>query len=69
MVLAALLAAGLLGGCGKQSDALKDMKVEKYVTLGEYMGIPVQLASAAVDEAQEEELMRALYMDLSIKNI
>ncbi|MDE6516630.1 MAG: FKBP-type peptidyl-prolyl cis-trans isomerase [Acetatifactor sp.] len=63
MVLAALLTAGLLAGCGSQSDALKDMKVEKYVTLGEYMGIPVQLASAAVDEAQEEELMRALYMD------
>lgn len=63
IVLAALLAAGMLGGCGRQSDALKDMKVEKIVTLGEYMGIPVQLAAAAVDEAQEAELMRALYMD------
>lgn len=63
IVLAALLAVTALGGCGKQTDALKDMKVEKYVTLGEYMGIPAQLAAAVVDEAQEEELMRALYMD------
>lgn len=63
IILAALLAVTALGGCGKQTDALKDMKVEKYVTLGEYMGIPVRLAAAVVDEAQEEELMQALYMD------
>lgn len=63
IVLAALLAAAMLAGCGAESGALKDMKVEKYVTLGEYMGLPVQLASAAVDEAQTEELMSVLYMD------
>lgn len=63
VILAALLAVNMLGGCGKESGALKDMKVEKYVTLGEYMGLPVQLESATVDEAQEEELMRGLYMD------
>ena len=63
MVLAALLAVTVLGGCGEQTDVLKDMKVEKYVTLGEYVGIPVELAAAVVDEAQEAELMRALYMD------
>ncbi len=63
IILAALLAVTALSGCGKQTDALKDMKVEKYVTLGEYMGIPVTLAAAVVDEAQEEELMQALYMD------
>lgn len=63
MVLAVLLAVTMLGGCGEQTDVLKDMKVEKYVTLGEYMGIPVELAAAVVDEAQEDELMRALYMD------
>ncbi len=63
MILAVLLAATMLGGCGEQTDVLKDMKVEKYVTLGEYMGIPVELAAAVVDEAQEDELMRALYMD------
>lgn len=63
IVFAALLAATILGGCGRQTDVLKDMKVEKYVTLGEYRGIPVQLAAAAVNEAKEAELMRTLYMD------
>ena len=63
VILVALLAVSMLGGCGKESGALKDMKVEKYVTLGEYMGLPVQLESATVDEAEEEELMRGLYMD------
>lgn len=63
ILLAVLLSAAMMGGCGKESGALKDMKVEKYLTLGEYMGLPVQLPSAAVDEAQVEELFRALYLD------
>lgn len=63
IVLAALLAVTVLGGCGSESGALKDMKVEKYVTLGEYVGLPAQLASATVDDAKTEELMKALYMD------
>lgn len=63
ILMTALLAVGLLGGCGEQTSVLKDMKVEKYVTLGEYTGIPVELAAAVVDEADEEELMQALYMD------
>lgn len=62
MVLAALLAVGVLGGCGEQTDILKDMKVEKYVTLGEYRGIPVELEAVAVDEAEEAEVMKELYM-------
>lgn len=63
VILAALLAVAVLSGCGEQTNALKDMKVEKYVTLGEYMGIPAQLASAAVNEEYAEEVMRMLYMD------
>lgn len=63
ILLTALLSVAMLGGCGKESGALRDMKVEKYVTLGEYMGIPAQLPSAAVDEAQTEELFKALYLD------
>ncbi len=63
ILLAVLLSAAMMGGCGKESGTLKDMKVEKYLTLGEYMGLPVQLPSAAVDEAQVEELFRALYLD------
>lgn len=63
LVLAALLTAAVLGGCGEQTDVLKDMKVEKYVTLGEYRGLPAELAAAVVDEARAEQLMRILYMD------
>lgn len=62
MMLAALLAVGALGGCGQQTDVLKDMKVEKYVTLGEYKGISVELEAVTVDEAQEAEVMKELYM-------
>lgn len=63
VILAALLAVAVLGGCGGQTNVLKDMKVEKYVTLGEYRGIPAQLASAAVDEEYAAEVMNMLYMD------
>lgn len=63
ILLTALLAVAMLGGCGKESGALQDMKVEKYVTLGEYTGLPAQLPSADVDEAQIEELFKALYLD------
>ena len=63
VILAMLLAAAILSGCGEQTNVLKDMKVEKYVTLGEYKGITAQLASAAVAEEYVEEVMRMLYMD------
>lgn len=63
VILAALLAAAVLGGCGEQTNVLKDMKVEKYVTLGEYKGIAVQLASAAVTEEYVDGVTRMIYMD------
>lgn len=69
VILAALLASVMLGGCGSDSGALKDMKVEKYVALGEYRGLPAQVAAVTVDEAQEAELMRALYMDSVTKEM
>lgn len=69
IVLAALLASVVLGGCGSESGALKDMKVEKYVTLGEYRGLPAQAAAVTVDETQEAELMKALYMDSVTKEM
>lgn len=63
VILAALLAAAVLGGCGEQTNVLNDMKVEKYVTLGEYKGIAVQLASVAVTEEYVDGVTRMLYMD------
>lgn len=64
VILAALLAAVVLGGCGEETNVLKDMKVEKYVTLGEYKEIAVQLASSVeVTDEYVAGVVRMLYMD------
>lgn len=88
--LVALLAIGMLAGCGRSEEdktqeagdtvntevkdteetdategsyavALKDVKVEEYVTLGEYKGLQVNVAPAKVDEAELEALMDSVY--------
>lgn len=52
--LAALLVVGMLGGCGSEdTTVLKDMDVEKYVTIGEYKGVPV---TAVATEVTEEDV-------------
>lgn len=58
-MLAVVLAAGILTGCG--STSLKDMNVEKYVTIGEYKGIAVTVPAAEVDEATWEEMVQQVY--------
>lgn len=61
-VFAAALAVGILTGCGSDADKpLKDLDVEKYVTLGEYKGLSVSVEPIAVDDAQVEELMHSVY--------
>lgn len=62
-ILAAALIAGSLAGCGASDEgkALKDIKVDKYVTLGEYKGVEVAVAPASVDEAQLSELVDRVY--------
>ncbi len=64
-VMAAVLAVGMLAGCGSDSDStlLKDMKVDKYVTLGEYKGLAVNVAAPAVDDDELEELMYSVYQE------
>lgn len=63
VILTALLTMAVMSGCGEQSNLLKDMKVEKYVTLGEYKGLPVQLAASTVAEEYVTEVMDMLYRD------
>lgn len=64
VILAALLATVVLGGCGEQTSVLKDMKVEKYVTLGEYKGMAVQLTpSVELTDEYVTGVVRMLYMD------
>lgn len=52
-----------LAGCGGNNDstALKDMKVDKYVTLGEYKGIQVTVPAPAVDEEELTYWMNSIY--------
>lgn len=62
-MLAALLAAGILVGCGaeKADKPLKDMDVEKYVTLGEYKGLEVSVEPITVDEDELQMLINNVY--------
>ncbi len=61
-IVACLLAAGMLVGCGSDNvTSLKDMDVEKYVTLGEYKGIEVSVDPVTVDVSQVEGLVAQAY--------
>ena len=49
-------------GCGNSNvDALKDMKVEKYVTLGEYTGISLSIEALEVDNDEWDTLVNNVY--------
>lgn len=61
---AVLLTVGMLTACGKSTETnedLKQMKVDKYVTLGDYSNLSVSVAPAAVDQQQWDELLLAVY--------
>lgn len=62
-ILAIVLAAGMLTGCGKENagTSLKDMDVEKYVTLGEYSGLEITVDPIAVSDSEVEELVASAY--------
>ena len=72
-VLAALLAVGMLGGCGSKdatkntkttdTTVLKDLDVDKFVTVGEYKGLQISAEPATVDEASVDEEVRMFYMN------
>ncbi|MBR1930895.1 MAG: trigger factor [Lachnospiraceae bacterium] len=61
--MAVLLTAGLLTGCGEKEEGtlLKDINVDKYVTLGEYKGLPVSVAFQQVDEEEAVSLANEAY--------
>lgn len=61
---AVLLTVGMLTACGESTETnqdLKQMKVDKYVTLGDYSNLSVSVAPAAVDQAEWDELLLAVY--------
>ena len=61
---AVLLTVGMLTACGESKETnedLKQMKVDKYVTLGDYSNLSVSVAPAEVDQDQWDELLLAVY--------
>jgi trigger factor len=63
---ALLLVTGIMGGCaGDGADGpLKDMNVDKYVTLGEYVGLEVNASAAAIDETELENTTASLFQSM-----
>lgn len=76
--LAAVLSMCMLAGCGAkdtgdgtnattgagaESTALKDMDVDKYVTLGEYKGLAVSVDTVEVDEDEWDSLVNNVYYE------
>ena len=76
--LAAVLSMCMLAGCGAkdtgdgtdaatgagaESTALKDMDVDKYVTLGEYKGLEVSVDTVEVDEDEWDSLVNNVYYE------
>lgn len=62
VMMTLLLAVGLLVGCGSdEGKALHEMKVDKYVTLGEYTGINVTVPSPEVTEAMQTQYLQQIY--------
>lgn len=73
-LLAAILSVCMLAGCGAKdtgngsetgtatdSTVLKDMDVDKYVTLGEYKGLAASVDTVEVDEDEWDTLVNNVY--------
>ncbi len=59
---ALLLAVGLLSGCGSAEKPLHQMNVDKYVTLGDYQNISVDVEPYEVSEEDLKALLAEVYM-------
>ena len=53
---------GAATDAGTESTALKDMDVDKYVTLGEYKGLAVSVDTVEVDEDEWDTLVNKCYI-------
>lgn len=63
-ILAVLTAALLLTGCGDETDKpLNQMKVDKYVKLGDYGSFEVTVDTIGVDQEELESLMSSNYIN------
>lgn len=57
LLLAAVCTLGLLAGCGEKEKSLRELEVEKYVTLGDYKSIT---ASTTLPEVTDEQLSQGV---------
>lgn len=58
----AMMVMSLFAGCGSdEGKALHEMKVEKYVTLGEYTGLNVTVPSPEVTEKEQMQYFQQIY--------
>lgn len=63
-VIAMLLAAGVLAGCGSDGDKpLSRLNVDKYVKLGDYNNLNISMTPVEVTEEQVEQTMIDIYLD------
>ncbi len=61
-MLAALCAVCLFAGCGRETEtSLNKMKVENYVTLGDYRNLAVSVEKRAVSDEECDQLLLAVY--------
>ena len=57
-----LLLVAMLAGCGeKNAKYMHDLKIENYVTLGEYKGLAVTAPSLEVSEEEKAQVAHELY--------
>jgi len=63
MLLTAVMVSGLLGGCAGEDVIvpLNEMKVTKYVTLGEYTGLQVSVTESNVKQDEWDTLVEQVY--------
>ncbi|WP_029323940.1 trigger factor [Butyrivibrio sp. AE3004] len=67
---AVVVAAGMLAGCSKTENTtdaayLKDIDLDKYVTLGDYKGVTIEVKSPEVSDEEVEQYMQ--YISSSMK--
>lgn len=61
-ILAALFAVCLFAGCGEETEvSLNKMKVENYVTLGDYRNLTVSVEKYVVSDEECDQLLLAVY--------
>ncbi|MDE7045300.1 MAG: trigger factor, partial [Acetatifactor sp.] len=62
-ILTTLLAVGLLAGCGRsrEENALRDLKTDSYVTLGDYQNLSIHVDPLIVTDSERDLYVMEAY--------